>query len=122
MRLEDSDVYEEEKVQDAMKNLPGSKTNFDHWDTLLREFVQGTALDLRNKQLTAISPKLMQYTHLTVVDLSNNPIITSLPQDIDLLTSLKTLRVCSCGLKSLPRALLNLEDLQSLELNNNKLT
>ena len=88
---------------------------------LIREFRQGSALDLRNKQLTDISPKLWTHTDLTELDLSQNPGIVTLPEDIDLLINLKKLRVCGNGLVNLPTAILNLRHLGSLELNQNKL-
>ena len=59
---------------------------------LIREFRQGTALDLRNKNLTDFSPKVLDLNDLTVLDLSGNPGIQTIPQDIDLLSSLKTFR------------------------------
>jgi Leucine-rich repeat (LRR) protein len=108
-------------VSGAARNIPNAG-GFDHWDTLLREFRQGTSLDLRNKQITEISPKLWNFTDLTVLDLSQNPALSALPQDIDLLTELKTLRVCGNGLLTLPSSILNLKNLVSLELNQNKLT
>ena len=32
---------------------------YDQWDMLIREFRQGTALDLRNKELNDFSPKVL---------------------------------------------------------------
>ena len=32
LRIDETVVAEEEKVQDAAKNLPGAKTEYDHWD------------------------------------------------------------------------------------------
>ena len=84
---------------------------------LIREFRQGSALDLRNKQLTEISQKLWTHTDLTELDLSQNPGIVTLPEDIDLLANLKKLRVCGNGLVSLPNAILNLRQLGTLEFN-----
>ena len=77
---------------------------------------------MRNKQLTDISPKLWAHTDLTALDLSQNPGIASLPDDIDLLQQLKSLRVCGNGLLHLPSAILNMRSLASLELNQNKLS
>ena len=88
---------------------------------LIREFRQGSAIDLRNKQLSEISPKLLQQTFLTELDLSQNPGITMLPDDLDLLSNLKKLRVCGPSLTTLPMAILNLRSLGSLEVNQNKL-
>lgn len=89
---------------------------------LIREFRQGTALDLRNKQLVDISPKLWMHTDLTVLDLSQNTGIVTIPEEIGLLVELKNLRVCGNGLVSLPTSILSLKNLVSLELNQNKLT
>jgi hypothetical protein len=36
----------------------------------MREFIQGTMIDLRNKDLTELSAKLWNHTQLTQVDLS----------------------------------------------------
>lgn len=46
----------------------------DHWEVLLREFViNNSQLDLKNKELSNISPLLWQkYTQLTFLDLSQN--------------------------------------------------
>jgi hypothetical protein len=51
-------LQQEEKKFEQQMGLPGAKQEYDHWDTLLREFVQGTALDLRQQNLKEISPKL----------------------------------------------------------------
>ena len=59
-----------------MTNVGGA---YDHWDTLIREFKQGTALDLRNKELQEVSPKVLQLNDLTVLDLSGNSAITFIP-------------------------------------------
>lgn len=78
---------------------------------LIREFKQGTALDLRNKTLTDFSPKVLELNDLTVLDLSANPGITFLPEDIDRMTSLKTLRFQNNGLRALPSSLLRMSSL-----------
>jgi len=49
LRLEESEVNAEENKQDQIKNMPGATQHYDHWQTLLREFLQGTQLDLRGK-------------------------------------------------------------------------
>ena len=49
MRLDENTVEEEEKRGAKERRLPGSVQEMDVWDTLLREFVQGSALDLRGK-------------------------------------------------------------------------
>lgn len=72
MRLDENDVLEEEKKQDVVKQLPGSTKEFDRWDVLIREFLQGNSLDLRSKQLNDISPKLYNYRQIQVLDLSDN--------------------------------------------------
>ena len=50
--------------------MPGAKGDFDIWDTLLREFITNNHLDLRNKGLVEISPKLLKYENLVAIDLS----------------------------------------------------
>lgn len=62
------------------------------------------------------------HTDLTVLDLSQNAGLVTLPEDIGLLVELKNLRICGNGLISLPTALLSLKNLVSLELNQNKLS
>ena len=49
MKLEDGDIAEAEAKHGAAMNMPNSSGAYDHWDSLLREFRQGTSLDLRNK-------------------------------------------------------------------------
>ena len=70
MKLDDNEVAEGEAAAGAARNIPNSTLQNDHWDTLLREFRQGTSLDLRNRQIDHVSPKLWAYTDLTVLDLS----------------------------------------------------
>ena len=60
MRLGEDTCEQEERKQAAAKNLPGASGGADQWDMLIREFRQGSAIDLRNKQLSEISPKLLQ--------------------------------------------------------------
>lgn len=59
-RLGDEELAQEEKKQNVSLNVPGAKMQeMDQWDVLLREFVvNGTSLDLRDKKLEDISPKL----------------------------------------------------------------
>ena len=56
-----------------------SAGGYDQWDILIREFRQGTALDLRNKDLHDFSPKVLTMEDLTVLDLSGNPGINFIP-------------------------------------------
>jgi Leucine-rich repeat (LRR) protein len=79
-------------------------------------------LDLRNKQLVDISPKLWQQKQLLVIDLSGNPGLSVIPNEISSLKNLRTLRWSGNGVTQLPSGLLELEDLDTLELNKNKLT
>lgn len=73
MRLGDQEIMQEEtKMAKALK-VPGASKmgEEDPWDVLLREFVQGNQLDLKQKELKFISPKLWQgFTHITFLDLS----------------------------------------------------
>jgi len=84
--------------------------------------MQKDTLDLKSKNLTDISPKLFTYKNLTVVDLSNNPALSLIPDDIDKLINLKTLRWSCNNVQSLPIGLLTLKDLDTLELNKNKIS
>ena len=88
-------MQQEEKKFEQQMGLPGAKQEYDHWDTLLREFVQGTALDLRQQNLKEISPKLFQCTQLTSIDISDNPGLTFIPENFDMLVNLKTIRLCN---------------------------
>lgn len=92
MKLDDNELHEEEKKIDVVNAVPGATQAYDHWATLLREFMQKDTLELKNKNLTEISPKLFTYKNLTVLDLSNNPALSLIPDDIDKLINLKTLR------------------------------
>ena len=53
MRLDDDVIAKEEKQQAKVLKVPGAtQAELDPWDILLREFVvNGTQLDLRNKDL-----------------------------------------------------------------------
>jgi hypothetical protein len=64
MRLDENEVMQEEKKLDAVKHLPGSTQDYDHWNTLMREFLQGNSLDLRGKQLVDVSLKLFTFTQI----------------------------------------------------------
>ena len=54
MRLGTDEVEQEEAKQSAARGMPNMTRvggAYDQWDMLIREFKQGTALDLRNKEL-----------------------------------------------------------------------
>ena len=58
-RLSEAEVQKDDIKQGVDQNLPGMTQQYDAWDTFLREFVvNGTTLDLQNKNLNMISPKL----------------------------------------------------------------
>mmetsp|Transcript_13221 Transcript_13221/g.18140 ORF Transcript_13221/g.18140 Transcript_13221/m.18140 type:complete len:107 (+) Transcript_13221:1211-1531(+) len=101
--------------------MPNSTGEYDHWSTLLREFVQGSTLDLKNKQVEGISQKLWASEHLTVLDLSQNPKIGAISDDIKHLVNLKTLRLIGCQLTEVPAGILSLKYLSSIELDKNNL-
>jgi len=99
----------------------------DEWDVLLREFViKDSQLDLRGKSLTYVSPKLWEKYEktLTFLDLSDNPELgkAGIPEEIANLGALRKLRLVNCGLTSLPKSILSMTTLESLELEKNKLT
>lgn len=63
---------------------------YDAWDNFLREFVVNSTLDLRNKDLNSISPKLwLNYPGLISVDLSSNPLLATIPEEFGNLANLK---------------------------------
>lgn len=121
MRLEDSEIAYEEKKQDATRGLPNSSSQYDHWDILLREFIQGSTLDLKNKQIEGLSQKLWAQEHLTVLDLSQNPKMGPLSNEIKHLVNLKSLRMIGCQLNDVPEGILSLKYLNTLELDKNNL-
>jgi Leucine-rich repeat (LRR) protein len=55
------------------------------------------------------------------LDLSDNPNLIEIPQEIENLKALKTLRFNGNGISNLPYSLLHLRNLDTLELNKNKL-
>ena len=123
MRLSEAEVAKDEVQRNREDNFPVASSGYDAWDGFLREFVtSGTVLDLRNKNLNTISPKVwLTYPQLQTVDLSTNPLISSIPEEFGNLSALKQLRLSGCSLISLPLSLLKLKDLNSLEVNNNQL-
>lgn len=99
----------------------------DEWDVLLREFViKDSQLDLRGKNLTYVSPKLWEKYDktLTFLDLSDNAELgkVGIPEEIANLKALRKLRLVNCGLTSIPKSILQMTSLESLELEKNKLT
>jgi hypothetical protein len=69
-RLDEGEVQQEEQKQAVIK--PGAGKEYDPWDVLIREFLTNNALDLRNKGLHEISPKLWGYDRIASLDLSQN--------------------------------------------------
>ncbi len=118
-RLDEGEVQVEEQKQAVIKNIPSQ--GYDPWDILIREFLVGNVLDLRNKGLTEISSKLWRYDHIVTIDLSQNNLPT-LPEDLILLKNLKNLRIQNAFVKKLPLTLLQMQSLTSIELANNNLT
>ena len=57
-----------------------------------------------------------------MIDLSGNPGLSVIPNEIESLKNLRSLCWSGNGLTNLPSGLLELEELTSLELNKNKLT
>lgn len=106
MRLDEGEVQQEESKQAVIKQ----SKDYDPWDILLREFLQNNVLDLRNKGLTEISPKLWRYDSIVSIDLSQNQ-ISAIPEDIIYLKNLRNLRVQNAFLKNLPLSLLQLSTL-----------
>jgi Leucine-rich repeat (LRR) protein len=99
----------------------------DEWDVLLREFVvKDSQLDLKGKNLTYVSPKLWEKYEktLTFLDLSDNAELgkVGIPEEIANLKALRKLRLVNCGLTSLPKSILQMTTLESLEVEKNKLT
>lgn len=85
--------------------------------------VGGASLDLRNKNLNMISPKLwLTYPNLLTIDLSENASITKIPEEFGNILHLRQLRLAGCGLTQLPLSFLQLKELNSLEVDRNHLT
>ena len=50
LRLSETEISKDEITQGIATGVPGANSQYDAWDTFLREFVQGgQTLDLRNK-------------------------------------------------------------------------
>lgn len=100
MRLTEAEVAKEEVQRNREDYLPVASGGYDAWDGFLREFVtNGTVLDLRNKNLNSISNKVwLNYPKLQSVDLSTNPLISSIPEEFGNLSNLKQLRFSGCSL------------------------
>lgn len=111
MRLSENEIAHGEIKENADNNLPNQSLSYDAWDGFLREFViNGQTLDLKNKNLNTIIPKLwLNYPSLISIDLSSNPLLGSIPEEIGNLVNLKQLRLSGCSLKSLPVSFLLLE-------------
>jgi Leucine-rich repeat (LRR) protein len=75
--------------------------------------------------LAYVSPKLWEKYHktLTFLDLSDNPELgkVGIPEEIANLKALRKLRLVNCGLTSVPKSILKMSSLESLELEKNKL-
>jgi Leucine-rich repeat (LRR) protein len=121
MRLDEGEVENEEMKQAVIKNMPGSNSQYDPWDILIREFLVNNVLDLRGKGLTEISSKLWRFDQITTLDLSQNQIL-AIPEEIISLKNLKTIRVQNSYLKKLPLTLLQMPSLVNMEFANNQLT
>ena len=130
LRLQDTEVRDHDQAQAVALGTPGHSNiggNDDEWTSYLREFVIGkTALDLKGKELTYISPQLWNdYSNLTVLELSNNPKLgdAGIPDEFANMVNLKSLRLTGCGLSKLPVAMLRtMTQLANLELEKNKFT
>jgi len=71
--------------------------------------------------LSSFSDILWTVEHLTSLDLSGNPKLVSVPEDIDRLRNLKKLRLVGNNMAQLPASILGMSSLVSLELEKNKL-
>lgn len=94
----------------------------DPWDFMLREFlVSGSQLDLKNKDILCISPKLWEkHPNLQVLDLSQNKLGDNpIPEEFGNLVNLKSLRLQQCGISSLPKSFLKLKKLATVDLDKN---
>ena len=88
--------------------------------------MNGIQLDLRNKELKFISPKLWEMQpRIQTLDLSQNPLIgqSGVPEELANLAHLKSLRLSECALTVLPKSLLKAwPALESLDLSKNGFT
>ena len=127
-RLGEDTIVQEEHRQAVALHIPGasSQAQQDEWDIFLREFCVGSQLDLRNKELRSISPKLWQMQpRIQTLDLSQNPLIGEagvLPEFAQLV-HLRSLRLSECNLKAMPDSILkSFTALESLDLSKNQFT
>ena len=82
----------------------------------------GTALDLSDRQLTALPPLNITGSVLTIVDLSRN-LLAKLPEAfVTALQNVRHLNLANNHLAALPRELCNLKSLEILDVRHNLLT
>lgn len=64
-------------------------SSLDHWDKLIMEFTTGNDLDLRNKNLTILDPRVYKKT-LRTLNVSQNS-ISQIGEEIERMAELKVL-------------------------------
>lgn len=104
-------------VPPEAKNVSLDCADGDKW----WEIVDLTKLILASNKLTEISPEIVQFPALAVLDVHDNA-LTALPDEIGQLVNLKRLNLSHNKLSSLPSSMESLVSLSSLKLDHNTLT
>lgn len=123
MRLSDTAYTYKESETEIPKDQV-TEERYDAWDTFLKmHVIGGIHLDLKNQNLNIISPKLWANFHtLITLDLSLNPLLKHIPEEVGNLKNLEELRLHRCELSATPRSIINLKKLRVLDMSGNKLT
>lgn len=96
------------------------KETLDDLDRRVASGGIGDALDLTDKRLRFIPPRVFELPHLRRLVLDDNPLLRALPDDLSRLASLEELSVAGAGLTSLPGSLARLGRLSHLDISRNE--
>jgi hypothetical protein len=105
-------LYDLNVSNNKLESLPAFVSNFGKLQIL----------KATHNQLKEVPSELCQCGNLRMLDLSNNPTITSLPENLGDLKKLRVLNLRDCKLTKLPHSIGELEDLELLDLRGNALT
>ena len=80
---------------------------------------QNKTLDFSNMELTSLPPRLWYMDNLQELNVSQNPDLQALPNDLRRCSELRSINASSCSIKEWPECLSQLPLLQTLLLNDN---
>ena len=80
---------------------------------------QNKTLDLSNRELTSLPPGLWYLTNLQELNVSQNPGLQALPDDLSKCATLRSINASSCSINDWPKCLSKLPLLKTLQLNDN---